>query len=496
MYDYYDYGGPSFYWWMLSYGYLLTVLVYGGIFFYLFPFLQAIFQHQNKAWLKTTLDNSKSIDAETKAKILAEATPEFDHPLYKLTKLQYLISGIITTIIGLLVLVLHEPSEGVIKSLVFLPLLVGAGVNALYFTQFKNVGLWKSAAGFFGVLGICITIPGVFAVYEWDWMRSDLLVYISLALSLALVHVLESTIASLLYIVMVAFGSAVLTANISDNWMYFFKSFIWIFALAPLVYWMPKLKSAKSMGVKEIAFGTLFMLMIITVTFTNLERLASLGLVIILPILYMFSKIHFKQDGWFVTKPIQSLIVLGTFYGIVALNIPDAWIIFKSFDYQFGQFGFSILVDYFVIIAMIFGAIMMFRDNFEESLDKINLIVLGFPIAAYILSFLSDYYAYYLFIPVLAGYGVFYLQKGIENKNPFTIILGGMGVLAVLPVIYQHLPNDILREQWAIGILITLYGASMLGMALYLRSQWAVTDEQDELPPQPNNQEVLDDVSI
>lgn len=494
MYDFLDFGFPSSYWWYLSFGYYLAIIVYGGFFLYLFPLLQSAVQFQNQKWLGNMLGRVKDLDPTVKEKILSEAEPEFKAPLYKLTKLQYLVSGIITTIAGVLIIVIREPDESTFKALIWLPLIIGAAINGVYFKIFPSVRLWKEAAGFFGVLGLCITLPGVFAIYEWDWMRSDLLIYLVLALSLALVHILGSTIASLIYMLAVAVGSAMLTMNIGDNWMYFFKSFIWFFALAPLVFWMPKLKSAKESGVKEIAFGVLFMVMMLVVTGTNLKFLSVLGYAIMIPILYMFSKIHFKQDSWFVTKPIQSIIVLITLYGIIALNFEDAFNVFPTFSYQFiDHFSFSWLVDLFIIIAMVFGAIMMFRDNFEDNLKKINPVVLGFAPIAYLLSFASDYYVNYVFLILLGIYGWTYLKAGLDYKNPFSVLLGGMGILAVIPMLYEKLPRDMWSEQGSVGMLVAIYGIAMVALALFMRSKWSATDEVEEALGQlPASNDVLD----
>lgn len=492
--DYYDYGASPSFWWLFSNVYLYVFLIYGSFFLYLFPLAQAIVQYQNNKWLRSTLGRVKDLDSETRSKILAEASPEFKEPLYKLTKLQYLVSGIITTIIGLLIIILQEPEPDIIDYLIWLPLLIGAGVTAIYYKVFPHVRLWKETAGFFAVLGICITIPGIFAVYEWDWMRSDLLIYLVLVMCLAIVHLLESTISSLMYMTAVAVGSIFLTENVSNNWMFFFKSFIWFFTLAPLVFWMPKLKSSKEMGIKEIAFGILFLIMMITVTFTNLGHLRFLGLAIILPVLYMFSKIHFKQDGWFMTKPIQTIIIILTFYGIAGFSDEQILGELPTFSYQFfDHFSFSWLVDLIVIIVMVFGGIMMFRDNFEEDLKKISLVVLAFPPVAYILSFTADYYGNVLFIPIMAIYGWSYLRTGLEAKNVIAIIFGGAGVLTTLALVYAQLPPETFIERFNVGALVTLYGLAMIGMAFYLRSQWQVTnDEEITTNPLPKSSDLLD----
>ncbi|MCB9195160.1 MAG: hypothetical protein H6598_02960 [Flavobacteriales bacterium] len=492
MYDYYD--SPYSWLWMLSRGYLSVVLFYGGFLFYVFPLLQALVQQQNKRWLSSTLGRVKNLDPSVRDSILLEAEPEFKEPLYKLTKFQYLVGGIITSIAGILIAILGDADEDILKALVWLPLLVGGAVIAIYFKLFPNVRLWKETAGFFGVLGIILTIPGIFAVYEWDWMRSDILVYIVLVLSLAVVHVLESTVASLMYIVAVAVGSMFLTVNTSHNWMTFFKAFIWLFALAPLVFWMPKLKSNKESGVKEIAFGILFMVMMIIVTLSNLDQLRFLGLAIMLPILYMFSKVHFKQDGWFLTKPIQTLIVLLTFIGIATFSIEGTLNIFPSFKSQFiNNFGFYWLVDLLIVVAMGFGAVMLYRDNFEEDLKKINLVVLCFPLAAYLLSYTADFYGHYLFLAMMGAYGWTYLRTGLDDKNVFSIMLGAMGVITLIPLIYAQLPNDLLQKRVVVGFLVLVYGAAMIFLSVYMRKEWSVTDDNDEIatpvpaPIQPTN---------
>jgi len=134
---------------------------------------------------------------------------------------------------------------------------------------------------------------------------------------------------------------------------------------------------------------------------------------------------------------------------------------------------------------MAFGAIMLFRDNFEDDLSKVNLAVLFFAPAAYILSLIAgiDFiaeYIHYLFIGAMGWYGWTYLKGGLDGKNPFSVMLGGMAVLSVLPLIYAQFPYDIWQEQGMVGILITLYGLSMIAISVYLRREWSVTDEKPE----------------
>lgn len=467
-----------YYWWYSGY-FMMLLGVFLSLFLYGFPMLQALVQYQNNKWLTSTLARVKGLDESTKEKILKEAQPESEHALYKFTKLTYLVYGIIAFITGALIIALQDVEEETLKNLVYLPLLVGAGVTALYKSKFPTSKLWKETAGFFGVLGICITVPGIFGIYEWDWMRSDILVYLVLALSLFLVHYLESAIASYLYMLAVIAGSNLLWENIDHGWMDFFKSFIWLFALAPLVFWMPKLKSSKENGVKEIAFGLLFLVMMMTVTMTNLKSLGMLGSAVMLPILYMFSKVHFKQDGWFITKPIQSILALGTMYGIIALNFEESYSVFPSLSYQFGNFAFYILVDYIVLLAMIFGAIMMFRDNFETDLSKINLVVLGFPVLAYLCSFLGEFHVDWLFLLLLGYYGWTYIDSGTKNKDVIHIIVGAMSIISMIPMVFYKTIKEEMNDPNVIGLMFIIYGAAMVGITLYLKSRWSVTEEAD-----------------
>lgn len=482
---------PSYMWYM-GYG-MIIMAVYLLLAIYFIPLLQTVVQYQNKIWLNNVLSRTKGISPEAQQSIIEAAQPETKAPLYKLTKFSYFVGGIIAAIAGVLVIALQEADEDVVKNIIYIPLILGVVSMLLYKNNYPNSKLWKETAGFFGVLGVCVTIPGMFAIYEWDWMRSDILVYFVLILALAVVHILESTVASYLYMLGVAAGSSILWANVEADWMAFFKSFIWFFALAPLVFWMPRLKSAKESGPKEIAFGLLFFFMLIVVTAMNLKGLAALGLTILIPIMYMFSKIHFKQEGWFLTKPIQTLIILGTYIGIYMFSSTDALGGYPSFGRQFEDFYFYKLVDYLVILAMGFGAVMMYRDNFEEDTSKINLVVLALPVVAYIASFLSDYYVDYLFIPVMVYFGWTYLDNGLNNKNIFAILLGMGSILSILPTIYNKLPWDIKGEATTIGFFLILYGGAMVAATMYLKGRWSVTDEVDDTPkPLPSSNDVLD----
>lgn len=466
---------PSYYWYA-GMG-LFVMAMYFLIILYGIPFLQAVVEYQNQKWLRSTLGRMKDLDESTRNRILDEAKPETTFPLYKFTKFSYLTYGIIAFVAGFLVIILQDADPDSLKNLVYVPIFLGAAVMAIYKLKFPNSHLWKEAAGFLGVLGICISIPGIFGVNDWDWMRSDILAYIVLAASLAVVHYLDSTVASLVYIVAVSAASSMLRINVDAGWMDFFKSFIWFFALAPLVFWMPKLKTSKAVGVKEVAFGVLFFIMMISVTFSNLGRLGVLGCAIMIPIMYMFSKVHFKQDGWFLTKPIQSLIILGTYIGILVLCYHENFEFYPSFKSQFAHFSFATIIDYLVIAAMIFGAVMMFRDNFENDLSKINLAVLGFPILVYLLGFLSDYsFVEYIFIALLVYFGWTYLDGGLKGKESLAIILGASGVLSIIPVLYSKLPAESLDEPTVIGLLIMIYGGAMVGLTFYMRSQWKVTE--------------------
>lgn len=469
---------PEYLWYFAGGLGVMAVLLLIAI--YLIPLLQAAVEYQNKIWLKNVLTRTKGLNEETQQAILSASEPETSNPLYKLTKFSYLVTGIITAILGLLIILLQEADKDVVENVIYIPLILGGVAIYLYKNNYPNSKLWKETAGFFGVLGVCITIPGIFAIYEWDWMRSDILVYIVLILSLAVVHFLESTVASYLYMLGVAAGSSILWVNVEWEWMSFFKSFIWFFALAPLVYWMPKLKSAKENGPKEIAFGLIFFFMMIIVTIMNLRELSVLGLTILIPIMYMFSKIHFKQEGWFITKPIQTLIVVGTFYGLYAICAFDGLKAYPSLDRQFSDFYFYKLVDYLVIIAMGFGAVMMFRDNYEEDTSKISLVVLATPFAAYLTSYLSDNYMEWLFIPIIGYYGWFYLDNGLNNKNVFAVILGMAAITAILPILYGKLSFELQNDDTVRGIMLILYGASLVAATFYFKTRWSVTDEEDE----------------
>lgn len=151
------------YLWYLGYG-IGVMAAYFIFLLYGWPLLQAVIQHQNKVWLGNVISRAKGMSAADRETLLKAAEPESKHTLYKLTKFSYLISGVILAIAGLLVIILQEADPDVVKNIVYIPLILGAVSIYLYKTNYSNSKLWKETAGFFGILGVCITLPGIFGI--------------------------------------------------------------------------------------------------------------------------------------------------------------------------------------------------------------------------------------------------------------------------------------------------------------------------------------------
>lgn len=452
---------------------------------YLLPIIQALFAYNKKKWLeKQFAATASSSDAETKFRrhLLEAAEPGQSYPIYKIFKFYFASMGVGAIIIGFLIIVIPEdPGPDAMDWMLFIPLLVGAGLYFLYNVLFKGEGLYREMAAFFAFLGFTATALMAYGHYEmFDWMRADILTFIILGVGALIIWHMQSTFVSYLYMIMISIAGAVVYSSLEDNWMNFLPHLLWVFGIAILYVWIPKLRAAKDIGPKEIIFGILFAMMILSLTMTQLSAGSGLlmpALAVVLPALYIFSKAYFQKAENIIGRPIEIFVISIVVVMAMMLSTNLAMTGASDSIFLFKQYSFEKQISYFILLGLIGGIFWILNNDLKDASKNINPMIAFFPLLAFIVAYLlGEYGGHYIMTIFLLGLGFLYVQKGIEQKDSIRLGLGALVFAYALIVKLNDMLDEYLFDgKTMTGFTIIIYGAIFLGIIVYVRSRWTVT---------------------
>lgn len=452
-----------------------------AFFIYILPLIQALISSQRESWLVQHFANTPSANAEedaVRARLLAAAKPERQHPIYKLLKFGLIASGIFCIIFGIIYIALpEEQTDNGRKIVSIIPLLVGLGVYFLHKNILKNDGLWRELAGLFLLAGTAASMFAWYDLFELgEYISSDIYLYVILGLGLFVMHHLNSVVASYVYIVLIIIGSEFVNSNIGNNWMVFMSHFIWFFAAGILSFWLPRLRAAKKIEMGDVIFGILFFSMVITLAMNNTSGLTALALAVFLPALYLFSKIHFKNATWFGARPIEFFVLFSIIGVAIALSFEDFVVLTQNKINLIHNFSFHKLVAFFIIGITGLIAYFMYDDQNDKEKKAMNLWILLGPLCAFLLVYaLGKYGTHYLACLFILGLGVDFIMKGLKQKNVSYLFTGTLSIIiGIAERVYEY--REQLDDKIGTGIVVFFFGCVFLSLGMYLRSVWTVTN--------------------
>lgn len=477
---------------------------------YLLPLFQALFAYEKKKWLEKQLslaDYNEGVSAQAKEKLLASAEPGQSYPIYKLFKFYFATTGIAAIITGFLIMVLPSNlGPDAIDWMLFLPLIIGGGIYFLYNAMFKGQGLWREVAAVFAYVGFASTLGMAYENFGmYEWLRIDILCYIILSGGFFLILHMKSTLVSYLYMITVVIAS-VATLGVASNWLQFLSHFVWFFAVAILYIWVPKLKTAKDIGVNEIVFGILFTLMILTLAFTHTSGLIIPSLAVVLPGLYIFSKAYYKNASTIISKPIELIIGAIIITMAAALSINAVMTGASDSIYLFKGYSFQKQFVYLILVGLAYGVYYIYDNDLNDAEDDINPLIAIFPVFAFIITYiLGEYGGHYLMTIFLIALGYQLTIKGIEKEDSIRVAIGAIVFVTTLIIKISDIMQTMIIEnmmeggKFLVGFLTFFYGAIILGTVVYIRNQWTVTDgnmsiENNNTPDK--NMDVIDNINI
>jgi len=457
-------------------------------FVYFLPLIQALIAYEKTKWLERQFAGSVSTgDAENqvRTKLLQASKPGQSYPIYKLVKFYFATIGIVGLVVGLLVMILPQEllmDRDAIYWMLFIPLVIGVGIFFLYNTFFKGQGLWREIAAVFLFVGFVSTAILAYINFDmYDWLRADIFSFILLAGGWFIIYMTKSSFVSYFYMIAVSMASASVSSMVGYDWMMFIPHLLWIFGVAILYFWLPQLREAKDVGPKEIIFGILFMFMIITLTMTQTTSgLILPSLAIVLPGLYIFSKAYFQKATMIIGKPIELMVILIVISMAAMMSTNIGMTGASNSIYLFENYSFHKQVVYFILIGLIAGIFYISNDLGDASED-INPMIAFFPLGAFIIAYiLGEYGGHYIMTLYLLGAGFLYVQKGIDKKDSLRVGLGAIVFIYTLIIKIMDIIGEYIDGQFMSGLMVFIFGAMFLGVVVYLRSKWTVSNPVSE----------------
>lgn len=470
---------------------------------YLLPIVQALYAYSKKRWLeKQFAATPSSGEAENKFRqhLLDASEPSQAYPIYKIFKFYFATIGIVAMIIGFLMVALPDDlGPDALDWMLYIPLIIGAGLYFLYQAAFPGQGLYREIASVFAFLGFTVTALIAFVHHDMnEWLRTDILAFIILGVGGLIIWHSRSILTSYLYMIFVAIAGATVYIDIEDNWLYFLPHLLWVFGIAILYIWIPKLKETKDIGPKEIIFGIIFTMMILSLTMTQLSAGSGLlipAMAVVLPGLYIFSKTYYYKADTIIGKPIDIIIVSIIVFTGMTLTTNIGMTNASDSIFLFEEYSFEKQVSYFILLGLIGGIFWLFNKDYNDSTEDINPLIALFPVVVFIVAYiLGEYTGHYIVTLLLLGIGFLYVRKGIDIKDSIRVALGTVIFIYTLIVKMNDIwSEDLYDSKNSTGLTIIIYGAIFLGAVIYIRSQWLVTGPSNTSKANDNG-DVLDHI--
>ncbi len=474
-------------------------------------------------WLKQTLSdlrNDGEIDQSTAEKIQSSAEARNEHGLYKFFKRYLGLIGGYLTVIGLLIIIgdmffdreklfQEDGLKKFFKIMSLIPAAIGGGLYYLYLSQFRKSKLWKEILLPLFFICVAISLPSALYAFEIDFINNKIIFFMILSLGLFLIYKHNSSVTAcvylffMLYVVALMGGTALAAAGprevefftrvIGDKYPWLLQ-LTWLFLAALVPFLKIQLEKAKGViGIKEAILGGLFVGAAVQNGMALSGGYPTLGLMVILPLMYLLSKRYYAKGTWFFYRPgSTNLVFMAIYMTIIMANKSGMKMMLYSGFKLSKKFYFSTATGLLFII--IIGALtyLFYKKEIEAKNIKINYFLLAFPAVLFLASLVGSDIGYILFTAYGFALAWFYVQEGLKMRFAPLIIIGSiLGIVLVIEKIIANVGDKLVKDPSLsmVGILLMFFGLVMVGIVQYVKQQWSVSDDTAD----DGNENLLDD---
>jgi hypothetical protein len=174
--------------------------------------------------------------------------------------------------------------------------------------------------------------------------------------------------------------------------------------------------------------------------------------------------------------------------------------------YLFKGYSFHKQFVYLILVGLAYGIYYIYDTDLSDAEDDVNPLIAIFPIFAFLVAYiLGEYGGHYLMTAFLIALGIQFAMKGIDKKDSLRVAVGAtvliLTVIIKISDIMQTMVMENIMEgsKFLVGFLVFFYGAIILGVVIYIRNQWTVTDESSNIENNnisDKNIDIIDNINL
>jgi uncharacterized membrane protein len=335
----------------------------------------------------------------------------------------------------------------------FAPLLIGQLFCAYSLWKRNDSRTWRESSATFLLLAIGASISLISQVY---YMPSDLTPYMLTwsLLSLPLVYILQSSVASLLYII----GITIYGCNTGYWTPDFPSSYIYWLLLAliiPFYVWLIRNRPLDNFTIIHHWFIPLSLIICLGSISRGEDVWLFVAYMSLLSLIYMIGDRYLNKAG-IVSNGFKTIAIVGMIIMLLILSFDEVWKELANKDYDLSEIIRSGGFIGSVVLSLAALAFFVYRKKWNQS-DHLKLpefiFLLFIPI--FILGYWTTVLPLILCNLLVLAYGIMTIKKGVES-NHFGLLNFGLLVLAAL--ILSRFFDDIIPFVVR-GLLFLLLGA-------------------------------------
>ena len=390
-----------------------------------------------------------------------------------------IIFGIIgALLIGLgIILIVANKWEELSKSwkltAAFTPMLIGQIICAYTLLKQKESRAWREGSTVFLVLAVGATISLVSQIF---YMPSDLGPYMLIwsLLSLPLIYIMRSSVASLLYLIGITIyacnqGYEYASAVIDPIYWLLFVLII------PFYIWLLKNRNKDNFTMIHHWFMPLSLIICLGTIGNEQEEWLFVAYMSLMSLLFLIGS-HFIGLKSIFSNGFKSLSIIGMIVILLILSFVDVWRELLEKEYFFGKIVSSPEFIVGMLLSVAALLLLLFRNKWKDlaAIDMPAILFILF-IPLFILGYVNITIPVVLCNLILLAYGILTIKEGVES-NHFGVLNFGLLILAAL-ILMRFFDDKITFVMRGVLFLV-------LGFAFFAANYWLMQKRKKKINSQ------------
>ncbi len=441
---------------------------------------------------------------------------DFDTRPHRLIQMYAGFFGGVLALVGLMALLADVlgPSEGTMKFLSLLPIILGGAVYGYHKTKKPDNKALRELSSTF--LFITFTLSTFLAIpafqIDLDLEQYRYVLYLCMAVGLALTYMNKSSLTAVtfLYFLLTWAYLGVLLGNIIGGFggplrmlggsVGFLGSgeetviVFWIFFAGIVKYLLDN--AVEGSNLKTVILGWLVGTVALLGAGMMTGGHALLGISAMIFALYVFGKKYYPNGTAFWNRPFQTLAVIGAIYLFLIFSHDSALVGALFAAGVLGEMNTPQILGLLISLIIAGGSLFYYFKNHWQTGNKLNQFIALIPLLAILTTLLGfakdpDLISFIAVIYTAGGIVLFgyWIKEGINSTYPPITLLGVMSIISLL---IGKVSGMVEEGPATVGLYLLLVGAGLLYLVLIIDKRWNLGSFDGILPEKSSAPGVID----